>query len=356
MVCFTILAGGYDVFVATYLFNSLTSSLTLQSKSPTGANPSWITLDPYNRDLLYAVNENPVGALQSFLINGNGTLSNVIDTVPSDGNSPAFTAALSTGAVAVMNYGSGNGRIISTKSQGETFDQSAPIVTFPPPAGGVSHPHMALEYRHEIFVPDLGGDVIWRLKEQNGYQIQGSIPQPKGSGPRHIAIHNNRLFTVHELASTLSVQSIPPPPNGTATTFATVSIIPANRPPGAVYAAAEILIPPPCFKFPKPYIYVSNRNTGAETPEGDSIAIFEHVNQGLPNEGLVLINQVFTGLNQIRGMEFGSAENGGEEFLMAGGVVGTGGVIVLRRTEEGRNLTIVARNQDISTRTSFVWL
>lgn len=160
---------------------------------------------------------------------------------------------------------------------------------------------------------------------------------------------------MHELASSLSVQTIPPPPNGTVTTFATVSIIPANRPPGAVYAAAEILIPPPCGKFPKPYIYVSNRNTGVQTPEGDSIAIFEHVNQGLPNEGLVLINQVFTGLDQIRGMEFGSEENGGEEFLMAGGVAGTGGVIVLRRTEEGRNLEIVARNQDIPTRTSFVW-
>ena len=154
----------------------------------------------------------------------------------------------------------------------------------------------------------------------------------------------------------LSVQDIPDSPNGTALTYASVSIIPANPPKGAVYAAAEILIPAPCPNFPIPYIYVSNRNTGVPTAEGDSIAIFEHVNQGQRNEGLVLINQVFTGLNQIRGMEIGNVENGGEQYLMAGAAAGTGGVAVFRRTNEGQNLELVARNKDISNRTSFVWL
>ena len=79
------------------------------------------------------------------------------------------------------------------------------------------------------------------------------------------------------------------------------------------------------------------------TAEGDSIAIFEHVNQGQQNESLILINQVFTGLNQIRGMEIG---NGGEEYLMAGAASGKG---VFRRTEEGRNLELVVRYQDIPT-------
>lgn len=95
---------------------------------------------------------------------------------------------------------------------------------------------------------------------------------------------------------------------------------------------------------------------GVPSPEGDSIAIFEHVNQGQSNEGLVLIKQVFTGLDEIRGMEFGNAANGGEEYLMAGAFAGTGGVVVFRRTEEGRNLELVVRNQDVPTRTSFVWL
>jgi len=167
---------------------------------------------------------------------------------------------------------------------------------------------------------------------------------------------DDRLFTLHELSSTLSVQTIPASPNGTSTTFATASIIPSDPPADAQWAAAEILIPPPSKKFPVPYIYVSNRNKGTPTSTGDSIAIFEHVNRGEPNEGLVLVKQVFTGLQQIRGMEFGNAKQGSEEFLIAGGSAGATGVVVLRRTEEGRNLEIVARNTDAPILTSFLWI
>ncbi|PPQ71512.1 hypothetical protein CVT26_010383 [Gymnopilus dilepis] len=363
MVSFKILAGGYDVFIATYIFNAATSSLTLQSTSPTGLNPSWISIDPTNSSLLYAVNENTtgIGAVQSFHIFPNATLSTALSTISSEGGSPPYTAKLSTGQVAVANYNTGSARIINTDAHGTQFDgaSSPPLVNFPQPAGGQSHPHMALEHQGEVLVPDLGGDTIWRLKANpstGAYAIQGSIPQPKGSGPRHIRIFNNRLFTIHELASTLSVQTIPPQPNGTSTNFATVSIIPANPPANASWAGGEILIPPPTARFPTPYIYVSNRNVGVQTPEGDSIAIFEHVNQGKRNEGLVLVKQVFTGLDQIRGMEFGNADQGSDEFLIAGGVAGTAGVVVLKRTEGGRNLEVVARNLDIPTRTSFVWL
>ncbi|KAF9044469.1 Lactonase, 7-bladed beta-propeller-domain-containing protein [Panaeolus papilionaceus] len=361
MVQFKILAGGYDFFIATYLFNSLTSSLTLVSKSQSGQNPSWISLNPTNRSLLYAVNENWYGSLQSFGINQAGSLTSAIDTVYSGGDVPAFTVALSTGAVAIMNYQSGTGRIVPTisGSSNSKFDPNSPIITFSPPSGGASHPHMALESNGEVLVPDLGADTIWRLKQVSGsssYQIQGSISQPKGSGPRHIAIYNDRLFTLHELSSTLSVQTLPSQPNGSSTTFATVSIIPSNPPSGAKWAAAEILIPPTTSRFPTPYIYVSNRNTANNSPQGDSIAIFEHVNKGQSNEGLKLVNQVYTGLNQVRGMAFGNADQGGEEFLVASGVAGSGGVIVLRRTDSGRNLEIVARNTDVLTRSSFVWL
>jgi len=65
---------------------------------------------------------------------------------------------------------------------------------------------------------------------------------------------------------------------------------------------------------------------------------------------------VFTGIDQIRGMEFGNVGTGGDQFLIASGVAGSAGVIMLKRTEGGRNLEIVARNLDIPTRTSFVWL
>jgi len=339
------------------VFNAVKSTLTLHGKFSSGDNPSWITANA-NRSVLYAVNENTVGAVQSFSINSNGTLSGPIDTVDTEGDGPAFCAQLSNGVVATMNYGSGNGSFTPTTIDEKTFDPPSSFVDFPPPPPpNVSHPHMVLEYGEELFVPDLGADKIWRLNV-NSYQIHGSIPQPKGSGPRHIAIYNDRLFTIHELSSKLSVQSIPNPPNGKVINYASHSIIPLHPPsgaPGAVYAAAEILISSTSPQFPKSYIYVSNRNTGRPAPEGDSIAIFEHVNQGQKNEGLVLINQVFTGLNQIRGMEIGNKANGGDKYLMAGAFDGTGGVVIFRRTEQGKNLEFVVRNQDIPTRTSFVW-
>ncbi|KAF9450821.1 putative isomerase YbhE [Macrolepiota fuliginosa MF-IS2] len=360
MVSLKILAGGYDVFVATYLFDPQTYSLSVASRSPTGANPSWLSQHPTNASILYAVNENPAGALQSFIINTDGTLSGPQDTITTGGDSPAFAAALSTGQVGVMNYNTGDGRIIPITDSPLRFNNDTPVITFPRPAGAVSHPHMVLEHGNEVFIPDLGQDKIWRLAKSatdpTSFEIQGEIPQPAGSGPRHIAIHDDRLFTIHELSSTLTVQAIPSAPNGTSSIISSVSIIPSDPPQGASYAAGEVLIPEPTELFPQPYIYASNRNVGVQDSRGDSIAIFELVNKGGPDEKLQLINQVYTGLDQIRGMEFGPAGEDAEEYLVAAGVAGSAGTIVLKRTDGGRNMTVVARNLDIPTRTSFVWV
>ncbi|KAJ7220583.1 Lactonase, 7-bladed beta-propeller-domain-containing protein [Mycena pura] len=307
-------------FIAAYLFNTADSTL----------NCSWITGHPTNQSILYATNELTSGALQSFDIIQGSTLSDAVDTVHSGDADPAFAVALSTGEVAIMNYSTGNGRIIPTTNSPEEFGDDAPVITFPPPVGGVSHPHMALQHEKEIF----------RCRESGAYSITGQIPQPTGSGPRHIRISNGRLYTLHELASTLTVQPIPSSPNGTSTIISTASIIPA---PTAVWAAAEILIPPPSKRFGE-YIYVSNRNTG--------IAIFENLDQGTPRERLQLVRQVFTGLDQIRGMEFGGEDN---EYLIAGGVAGNAGVVIYKRVDGGRNLVEVVRNTEVPTRTSFVW-
>jgi len=145
MVNFTIFAGGYTSFVASYLFNSEASSLTLLNQSPTGPSPSWITLHGTNSSILYAVNEVSSGALQSFIIKSNGPLAGPVDQVSSGGDGPAYAGALSTGQVAILNYGSGNGEIIPSISDPLHFAQNSSLITFPPPAGGVSHPHMALE-------------------------------------------------------------------------------------------------------------------------------------------------------------------------------------------------------------------
>ncbi|KXN85626.1 hypothetical protein AN958_10963 [Leucoagaricus sp. SymC.cos] len=353
MVSFKILAGGYDLFIATYLFDSVSLSLSVASQSPTGSNPSWISKHPTNSSVLYAVNEVSNGVVQSFIINSAGSLSGALDSAPTGGDNPAFAVALSTGQVVVMNYNTGDGRIIPTTSP-TTFNKDSPVITFPKAPDTQSHPHMVLEHSNEI----LGQDTIWRLTSDssNNWVISGSIPSKAGSGPRHMAIYEDRLFVLHELSSTLTVQEMPQAPNGTSVVVSDVSIIPPDPPVGATFAAGEILLPEPTEKFPEPYIYVSNRNTGVQDPRGDSIAIYQLVNKGTTDEKLELVNQVYTGLDQIRGMEFGPAGTGGEEFLIAAGVAGSAGAIVLRRTEGGRNMEIVAKNLDIPTRTTFVWV
>lgn len=156
-----------------------------------------------------AGNEIGQGALQSFRTSPAGVLTPAVDTVSSGGDSPAFVLALSTGQVAVVNYNGANGRVVPTAGALDFVDDSAPVITFPPPAGGVSHPHQVVVYRNELLVPDLvcwlvkneentlsntfrqGADTVWRLTQTGGpgeWKISGSLPQPKGSGPRHVAV------------------------------------------------------------------------------------------------------------------------------------------------------------------------
>ncbi|KAK0452638.1 Lactonase, 7-bladed beta-propeller-domain-containing protein [Armillaria borealis] len=351
MVNFTILAGGYDLFIAAYLFNSNASSLSLIGQYPSGPNPSWISLHPTNKSILYATNEITEGAVQSFTVMPNGVLSEAVETVPSGGDTPAFVGVLSTGQVTVMNYVGANGRIIPTTDTPLDFDDTAGIISFPIPDGGASNPHMALEYGSEVLVPDLGGDTVWRLKENGSpgnWKIIGSIAQPAGSGPRHIAVEGDLLFTLHQTTSTLTVQKIPSLDTKTAPLLANVSIVPPDPPFNASFAAAELLIPKTSERFPVQYIYASNRNMGEADERGDTIAIFQYVGGKLE-----LVTHVYTGLDQVRTMEFGGEDS---EYLVAGGVARNGSVAVFRRVDEGRNLEEIVRNIDLPVRVSFVWL
>jgi 6-phosphogluconolactonase (cycloisomerase 2 family) len=170
MVNFTILAGGLtSSFIVTYLYNADASSLTVLGQSQTGPNSSWISSHPTNKTILYAVNEIETGpgALQSFVINSNGSLTGPVDTVSAGGVGSAFAGGLSTGQVAIANYAGGNAEIIPTTSDPLHFARDATLITFPLPAGGVSHPHMALQCGNEVFVSDLVsiGTCIFTFRE-----------------------------------------------------------------------------------------------------------------------------------------------------------------------------------------------
>jgi len=176
------------------------------------------------------------------------------------------------------------------------------------------------------------------------------------------------LFTIHEHTSTLTAQLIPSAPDGAALgLLANVSVVPADQPAGTSFAAAELLISEPTDEFPESLIYVSNRNIGTTiVPEGDTIAIFRYnapssssskrmLRQSRQVETLELIAQIPTGLQQIRGMALGTVAGGSDAYLVAAANT-QGGVAVFKRTEGGKNLEVAARNTELASRSSFVWL
>jgi len=111
-----------------------------------------------NLQLLSSVNEvSPIGAVQSFIIHPDGSLSTPQDTVSSTGDRPAFVAALSTGQVGVMNFDGGSGLFTPTTDSPLHFERHAPAITFPTKPNTISHPHMLLQHGNEVFVPDLVG-------------------------------------------------------------------------------------------------------------------------------------------------------------------------------------------------------
>jgi 6-phosphogluconolactonase (cycloisomerase 2 family) len=194
-----------------------------------------------------------------------------------------------------------------------------------------------------------GADKIWRLKlSDNKLSLTGNIPQPEGSGPRHMEILDKQLFVLHENDNTLTVQPLPASPTGKSSITSTVSIVPPGVPAKSTFAAAELLIPANSTAFPTSFIYASNRNIGPDfDPRGDAVAILQNTNGKLS-----VVGHAFTGLTNIRSMRFGGPD---KRYLIVGSAT-AGGVAVFERTSGGKNLTLVARDATIPIRTSFAWL
>lgn len=288
MVNFTILAGGFSTFIATYVFDSDAGSLSVITENPTGPDPSWISFHHTQKNIVYAVNEGsePPGALQSFLVDEAGTLT-LVGTAESGGDGPTYVGSLSTGEIVGCNYGSPSVGFATTDPNDPSILLESSVVNFPVPESAENHPHMSLEYKGEVLVADLGANKIWRVgKDDTGqFQLHGQIDIEVGNGPRHMAIKDDILFVINESSSTLSAHRIPEGPNGTTIApLASVSILPSDAAsgPNADWKAAEILISEISEDFPDPLIYVSNRDYGTDEPDsrGDTIAIFEFSIEG----------------------------------------------------------------------------
>lgn len=159
------------------------------------------------------------------------------------------------------------------------------------------------------------------------------------------------MYTVHELANTVTQQVIPATPgNDFPALIANVSTLPTTVPVGSSYGAGELLISPinSAVTNGTRYLYASNRNVGSVLdPKGDTIAIFA------TSPTLHVVAQVYTGLQQIRGVQI-SADG---KYIIAAGLTG-GGIAVFEVVDGGANLELLARYTGAGSVevSSFVWL
>ncbi|GJJ14129.1 hypothetical protein Clacol_008386 [Clathrus columnatus] len=293
-----------------------------------------------------ATNELTDGLLLTFTVGSEGELD-LIQEVTSGGRRPANLLALSRSD----EYGSGNGLVYPLEPDlvHVVTNPPPPLITFNPAPNLISHPHEALEVGDQLFVADLGADKIWRLNKtlSQTWEISSFIQQVNGTGPRHMALKNDILFVVDETASLLTSQRIPPDGVTSPQFIEQLLTTPAGV-NSTNYKAAEIQIPPPIDGSSQMFIFVSNRQiAGVEDVRGDPIAVFLAHDDG----SFQLINEVFTGLNNLRGFIFDPSGR----YLVAGGNI-AGGIKIYERVGDGSKLVEVAATTQVPTASSFVWL
>ncbi|KAG2121770.1 Lactonase, 7-bladed beta-propeller-domain-containing protein [Suillus clintonianus] len=367
MAPLTILVASYTDSIYTLSFDPTpptgSPTLDLLARTPVGYRPSWIASHPSDKSLIYTGLEQTDGEVVAIKYGSGGTVEggDVVARAKSGGADPC-TLLVTEDELIIGNYNSGT---IATLP----ISTSAPYILSPNPwtlsmpfehvgrnkaRQSSSHPHQIIfnplnQKEKELLIPDLGVDKVWRLtKRSDGkWSICGHIDFGAGGGPRHIAARGTTLYTLLELTSKLAVHAFPPLP-ASPTHLTSIFTLSAPLPVPDNMIAAEILLPEPNASFPGTFIYTSNRND--PNPEGDTIAIFSlAAGEGQPE----LVNEVRTGLNHVRGMEFGGED---DKYLVVGGVEG-GGVKVFERIDGGKGLEEIAKlSADVvGCPTGFLW-
>ncbi|KAF8265802.1 3-carboxy-cis,cis-mucoante lactonizing enzyme [Lactarius quietus] len=342
---YRILVASYTDRLTSLLFDPKGPTLKVTSEIKVGNNPSWLTAHSDDPTLVFTGLEVPDGIIIAlkFDKDGNGA---IVGQIPSGGDDPASLLA-TTDALLVGNFT--NGTVLS-----------APVSASPPyflehpksslPRQECSHPHQIISIpgRADFLIPDLGADKTWRIvRDAEGkLTVKGEVVHPPGSGPRHAVFHEDILYTLNEITSTLNAHHLPPLP-ATPTLLSTTSTLlrPPGEPLGNPYAG-ELLIAPAVTGDGPPFLYASNRNHPG--PGGDTLAILSLENPEAPE----LVAEVSTSLKHLRGAAiFG--EDGRWVFL--GGTWG-GGVKVYERVDGGRALREVASLPEIEKPTAFLCL
>ncbi|KAH9851144.1 putative isomerase YbhE [Lenzites betulinus] len=333
---YRILVASYTNEIYTLVFDPEAPSLELVSTVTVGHHPSWLTPHPKDRSIVFTGIEQSDGKIVALKFDAEGRGA-VIGEVPSGGADPCALVALETELI-IGNYSSGRFVAVPiTTDVSQVFGSSRSTLQFDGTGPNKdrqesSHPHQVIPHptRDELLVPDLGSDKTRRLvRETSGEWVeQGTVPYKAGSGPRHVAFHEDVLYTVLELTSELSAHRFPPLPSE-PTLLDTISTM--QTPP-------PLPLPPRC----------SRRRSSCRR----LIRPSRHRTSTEANDGKIgRVAEVRSHLKHLRGMEFGGPDG---RWLIAGGVHG-GGVRVFERVDGGKGLKQAAEIE-LAAPTGFLWL
>ncbi|KAF9257854.1 putative isomerase YbhE [Marasmius fiardii PR-910] len=359
---YQILAPSYTDSLHTLSFSPTDSKITASNSTKVGHHPSWATSHPTDPTLVFTCLEQSEGIVLAVKYDkgGNGQ-GQVVAEAASGGKDPCHLLVKDS-ELLIANYTSGSFSVlpITPDAQPPYILSKTPTTTIQLTGTGPNKERQESPHAHGVFwidetnellIPNLGGDVVHRLRrtDDGKWSIVGEIRYPAGGGPRHLAVHGGILYTLLELSSQIIKHQLfgsPKEPLEAPRHLATVSTLSHPLPSPNPMLAAEILIPKLNATYPTPYVYVSNRNDPSR--DGDTIGIFE----ASMSDSLDLVGEIRTGLNHVRGMAFGGPE---DRWLIAGGGV-KGGVKVYERVDGGRGLKLIAGDHTVEAPTGFIWM
>ncbi len=247
-----------------FRFNVTTATLTLESTTPAGNNPSFLAFSQA-RSIVYVADEDG-HEVRAFTIGTNAALTPLGQTRPTGGGTAHVSIDKSDGYVFLANYGEGTVRAYPLNPDGSISNTPQTLT-----AGANAHAIVEGPTNHVVYVPCLGDDKVAQFSfTSNTLAFISDVSLdvgPGDEGPRHIAIHPSKplVYVLNELNSTLVAFSISG--DGTLTNARTpVSTLPSTF--TNANSGAEVQVAPS-----GNFVYTSNRGR-------NSIAIFSIANDG----------------------------------------------------------------------------
>ena len=249
-----------------FRFDVVTATLSLESTTPAGSNPSFLAISQARR-VAYVADEDGQ-EVRAFTIGTDAALTPLGQTRPTGGGTAHISIDRSDGYVLLANYGEGTVRVYPLNADGS-------LGTMPQTLSAGANAHAIVEgpTNHVVYVPCLGDDKVAQFSfASHNLAFISDVSLDAGAGdegPRHIALHPAKplAYVLNELNSTLVTFTIGG--DGTLTSpRPPVSTLPQTF--SGANSGAEVQVAPS-----GNFVYSSNRGR-------NSIAIFSIASDGAP--------------------------------------------------------------------------